>query len=909
MRAATSLPLHLLLAFAAAGLTTLTSCGEKQTTTIGGENTDAASTSLDSDTSASSDSLGKRLGVAMPSTAVNFTQIPARNPNAADIAAFSGSRDGSILAVRTPDSILILNGSDLATTSEIPADFLEDSSGRTPLILAGRDFVFDLQRVSANNLGGLKWMMDAYRITPGHANYGKREIRALLTLSLSDSVFDIATLNDQVVFLTRNFDTGSVRIYTFNSSGVQQSVMDVSSKTTGTFVRRLAVVSGTANGKNIAEFWLYGTDDAPNSSSVYRLSTQANLLGKYTLSGTALQWLGASTSGPLKIFAFAGSFNANGEVENLKTYAVPYPGNTSSSGSPFNSSTILRGTNAMHDVSRGDIDVLGDRILFSNRVRYTSPSGGTQYAYQIIDMSRMGESPLRTFSEPPAPSVEAEIIPLSEDGSLDAISIESHRGDSPNKFKVNLLRWHGNQLDVVVGLDWGDSSFFNKPLTGAVIPQDPGSQNLKVLVYNNSGLTAPSFGIITLPRSGNYAEFAGPFPISGLDPEPIFTRPAVARLNNQVIAYIAGENAKIYSVNLNNAITTPSSDTHLVASKLVDAQSGKDLQGAFQFRDLKVKNNLLYGYLEQGLVTQQNGDESVVLFGSLMTLDLANPSSPATYATMTDATIKAIPRDVFILRTWKVAMENLSGAAVPYVYSTLSDASIMELRTDARGGLNDLTYRLRPEGGIAKFGPAPSTWILGGDRYYASRYSAQLVSATTAQLKSSYVQSKTIPSEFLGAKQYLIPELKRGSNMRAGDFGDEIGVDPRRVRSGTSFVNCPGFEAKVLPSGNFVVEKTQPGRPPERVWSAITVKGGPVPGSFLDFDAGNGRIALLDPDGSVKWNAGTAGKGAMSLIMQRDGNLVAYDTRQKPAKAVWDSRGCLLGKCNAANALVPKVCE
>jgi microcystin-dependent protein len=100
MRTATRLPLHSsLLVFVAAGLTTLASCGERQTATIGGENTDATSTSQDSDTSVSSDSIGKRLGVAMPSTAVNFTEIPPRDPNEGTIYNYSGSRDGSFLVV------------------------------------------------------------------------------------------------------------------------------------------------------------------------------------------------------------------------------------------------------------------------------------------------------------------------------------------------------------------------------------------------------------------------------------------------------------------------------------------------------------------------------------------------------------------------------------------------------------------------------------------------------------------------------------------------------------------------------------------------------------------------------------------------------------------------------------------
>ncbi|NBQ53667.1 MAG: hypothetical protein EBU49_08815, partial [Proteobacteria bacterium] len=95
------------------------------------------------------------------------------------------------------------------------------------------------------------------------------------------------------------------------------------------------------------------------------------------------------------------------------------------------------------------------------------------------------------------------------------------------------------------------------------------------------------------------------------------------------------------------------------------------------------------------------------------------------------------------------------------------------------------------------------------------------------------------------------------------------------------------------------------GAEPVVVWSAINSPSNPVPGSYLEFNA-NGRVALLKPDSSVAWNAGTAGKGAMTLNMQQDGNLVAYDAS---AKAVWDSRGCLLGKCNASNALVPSVCE
>ena len=53
----------------------------------------------------------------------------------------------------------------------------------------------------------------------------------------------------------------------------------------------------------------------------------------------------------------------------------------------------------------------------------------------------------------------------------------------------------------------------------------------------------------------------------------------------------------------------------------------------------------------------------------------------------------------------------------------------------------------------------------------------------------------------------------------------------------------------------------------------------------------DGSLALFDGAGRKVWSTATAGKGASTLIMQNDGNLVLYPAAT-PTKASWASGTC-----------------
>jgi len=379
--------------FFISGLIALASCGEKQTTTIGEGNTDSDTASMDSADLGTTDSIGKRLGVAMPSTAQKFTQIPERDPNKSEIGRISGSRGGTVLAARTTDSILLLDGSDLAIKTEIPSDSLIKWFGDN-YFEAGQNFVFDLSGVEADNSGNLGWVMETYRITPNHPKYGKLVSRAVLNFKRGDAIKDVQVLKDEIVCLTNNLDGGAAWIYTFDAAGVLLRSWKVDDQMPGTFPARLATVSGVVNGQTVSEYWLYGNDFVGGTSSVYRFSPTGTRLGKYSTSENVyIKRLASSTSGELKIFAYAGSPDENLIVSKLKTYAVPYSKVIDAQTNfPIGSSTIMANVDefdADYHYDRADrLVVLGDKILGTEDVyladAWSSPRQTGQSSQRLL---------------------------------------------------------------------------------------------------------------------------------------------------------------------------------------------------------------------------------------------------------------------------------------------------------------------------------------------------------------------------------------------------------------------------------------------------------------------------------------------------------------------------------------------
>ncbi|NDE17694.1 hypothetical protein EBZ80_22480 [bacterium] len=260
-----------------AALSILASCGE-QKATVGGDKADSVP-----ETSANtSDSIGKRLGIKMPATAVDFTQIPARDPDRAEVFTMSASRDGNSVALRTPNTILLLNGA-FQTEKEIPADFLINSTSDYYLRY-GLNFVFDIQSVLADTSGNLKYLLNAYRITKGHANFGQRESRAILDLPNGEILYDVDSLGDQIVGVTRHAVASPVRIYAFNSAGLRVQSLNITSMTSGTFVNNVVAIGGTAaggtNSAKINEYWVYGPDNVQPQTTVYRIAAEGKDAGK-----------------------------------------------------------------------------------------------------------------------------------------------------------------------------------------------------------------------------------------------------------------------------------------------------------------------------------------------------------------------------------------------------------------------------------------------------------------------------------------------------------------------------------------------------------------------------------------------------------------------------------------------------
>jgi len=623
------------------------------------------------------------------------------------------------------------------------------------------------------------------------------------------------------------------------------------------------------------------------------------LLRKDSFSSAYVLGVASSTTGPLKIFAYVGSVGANEPVSKVKMFAVPYGnfGDADQENSPFNDSTIMAGVPEF-DFDNRRLVVLGDQIVRAEDVITSDPTGTVRMTSMTSRIFNESESKdLRVFSRR-LPSLEGWTpIPLSSEGSVDTL-LPHHRYQNIEPFeRFSMTRGQDGQTVEVTGLPADKPEFFNSNLSGTVIPGATGQSPVKVLVFSGNAL-----GIITLPAKGGGATFAGPFAVAGLSTDQFIYDAAISRINNQTKAYLAvSDTPTILSIDLTTVMANPPQNIKLTSTVLVDARKIAD---AKFFKSLIVKDNFLHGFLIKGEMYDS---------GTLMSRNLNSISAQPTFYPMNVSLTKDLPDETneffpgWVFAGIRVATESDKGRTVPYLYSTLYDGSILEIRmTSTSSSLADLTYRLRPEGGALTFGPAPLNGILVGNSFYGTTYSGQLVVATKEQISRSYIRSKTLPSEFSGAKRYLNPALQTGRNLRAGDFGDRIGRNPRRVKSGTSFVNCPGFEAKVLRDGNFVVQKIlNTGAAPVVVWRAINSPSKPVPGSYLEFNA-NGRVALLKPDRTVAWNAGTAGKGAMTLNMQQDGNLVVYAASAKP---VWDSRGCLHGKCNATNALVPSVCE
>ena len=871
--------------FFISGLIALASCGEKQTTTIGEGNTDTTTASMDSADHRTTDSIGKRLGVAMPSTAQNFTQIPGREQNLPQIISISGSRDGKVLAARTRDSILLMEGPNVATNAEIPADLAPDLDSN--YFRAGVNFVFDLQGLPRDNLGNLKWRMDTYRISPkNHTDYGKRVSRVLLTLNSNLRIYDVQVLNDQIVVLTNTADDQNAQIYTFDSNGTQKgSTLYLSSQTETRYVYKFAVVSGLVNGKTVNEYWLY--DPYQTSVSLfYRMSTQGTLLGTHKVKGDNNFWMASSTSGPLKIFAYVGPY--------LKTYAVPYPASSTAAKKiyPFDGTTLMQNVpQSPTQKNAASIEVLGDKILRLKYIQRSTPNGDITYSLEIFNVST--QKTLRTFSSSGAfldRAVNLPLISLSDGENVDVL-LPMLSSQPPNAV-LSMVRIQGTQVFNVTGVPFENGNFFSPNFRGMVIPRTTGQSNdVKVLVRDEGG-----FGIITLKATGGEATFSGPFQLS-TTPDAM----AISRINNQTIAYNVDGESLIRSFNLTDLMENPTGEMSVTPTDLINVKSIPGRANmVFSTNSMLVKDNFLYGLM-------YNSEAARPTY-TLMTLNLSNAidNTNPVFASMTNDLEKKYRDElgeIFQFGEIQIATQpNDQGTDVPYLFGTLSDGSIFEIRMNSTSPeLSNLTYWLRPENGGIRFGPAPQMWTLAGNNFYGTTDPGQIVTATKEQFRKSYVNS-TEPS----AKQKLIASLVRRSSLFAGDFGDRIGRDPRRIISGTSLVNCPGFVAKVLADGNFVVQKIlTTGAAPVVVWSAINSPSKPAPGSYLEFNA-NGRVALLKPDRTVAWNAGTAGKGAMTLNMQQDGNLVVYDASAKP---VWDSRGCLTGGCNASNALVPKVCE
>ncbi|NDE17695.1 hypothetical protein EBZ80_22485 [bacterium] len=621
----------------------------------------------------------------------------------------------------------------------------------------------------------------------------------------------------------------------------------------------------------------------------------------------------------------AGQFAADGAYPaQLSAYEIPYSASVASSeaGLPIADSTKVTSIpNFERHFERQTLTILGG--AFFKLQPGTKPwqlPGRRSSTIDVVNQS--SGSTVRTFSFSSIMCCNF-ILPLSAGTNIDVATFQlvHNPGGDLNEDPPLMFRTRGDQTVPVTGLSSDAMTFLSSWTSGlqsAVIPGEFTNGSRKILFFsgNAQSTESPAFGIVTLQSSGASAEFAGPFPVSGLPTHTVFPGLAVSRNGGQIVAYLGTiipgvvanrSTVTIRSINLTAAAATaPGStlDSPLTTSVVFDA---KDIPYASYVDSIRVQGNFLYGF-----ILDSAPDDSGHKASTLIKSDLNAPGAKATLMPLTKSVIDALDLTGTVFGFQIATEPDKQGNQVPYVFNTLADGSIVEIRKDAKtNALSDLTYWLRPEGGILKFGPVSIffEWFLAGDTFIGSPAPGQLVLATKDQIRKSYVQSKTLPSEFAGAKQYRIAYLNRGNFLTAVISGDRIGLDPRSVKSGATTVSCPGFEAKVSPDGNFVVEKvtkTSAGKQNvsrQIVWRATTT---PVKGSFLDFNAQNGRIALLDPYWQVIWDSGTGGKGAAKLVMQSDGNLVALDATKK---ALWDSRGCLLGKCTNTNKLVPAACE
>jgi hypothetical protein len=96
--------------------------------------------------------------------------------------------------------------------------------------------------------------------------------------------------------------------------------------------------------------------------------------------------------------------------------------------------------------------------------------------------------------------------------------------------------------------------------------------------------------------------------------------------------------------------------------------------------------------------------------------------------------------------------------------------------------------------------------------------------------------------------------------------------------------NLGRYAAKLLPDGDFVVIRIFDNK---RLWSSGTAGRGAV-GLVVQED---GDTQLLTEDGTVIWSAGTAGNPGACLFVQDDGNLCIY-TDIKATRSLW-AAGCV----------------
>ena len=897
--------------FQIAALSILASCGE-QKATVGGDKADSAPR-VSADTS---DSIGKRFGIKMPSTAVEFTQIPARSPVSRMIVKLAASPDGSSVAARTPDSILLLDGSGLTTKTEIPADFAID---RDPWLFdefaVGKDFVFEYNDYNFR-------MLASYRITPGHENFGKLESRSNLKIPPGEALLSLKTLNEQVLVLTTDYT--DLRLRLFDSNGnFQRSPLKIPFWDY-IYASQFTPVNRVTNGKNTTEYWFYGLE------VIYRFSAEGKLVATYRLPGKNVYHLAMNPTAPTKLIAYVKELLGNCLVHQIE---IPDSAASSANGFSFDNSTVIAeipqpapsypyfGSESCNGVD-GVALTPKARPLELNSQREVDTDGIERINSRIID--RLSKTTIRTFTESRFGIFygysRSLFISLAENDVLQMYAAKQGPG-SPNWMTPKMIRFKGGQA-FKIALPQSDN-FFNDGLDLAkAIPRKSSQDPIQVLLLNSGwkGTGSPSFGILTLPSSEGSATFAGPYP---LECETwgscTYGAVAISRTDDQVVAYLGKGSVppSIMAVNLTQILKNTSTSTPV--PKAQDIASIATVPPARNLTDLQVKNSVLYGFVAQdGLPNKY--------IGSLIALDLTNISASPIILPMTQSVIEKLP-DWISAPSFStgagIAIERSSdGKTVPVVYSNLPGGSVMEIRANPETNtLSDLNFWLRPERASLKFGPA-SEWLRASEGYYGNVGPGQIVFATTDQFRKSYVSSGTLPEEFMtseslasspqptatptatpaAAPSISSTELQLGDKLAANLPGKKVRIDSRRVQVGPTFLNCPGFEAKVLFNGNFVVLKYLPGRTPEVIWTA-TAK--PVSGSVLNFNAKDGLV-LLAPNKTVEWDSKTGGKGALTLKMQRDGNLVAYN---KASKALWDSRGCLLGKCTDANRLVPAACE